>query len=43
MNAFLFTVPLPKVKSTRKYRVFKLVLTDNENGDKGEGLYYYIP
>lgn len=40
-NAYLLTVALPKhPKKGIPYRVFKVELTDLENGDRGEGLYY---
>lgn len=40
-NAYLLTVDMPKhQKSNLPYRIFKVELTDLENGDRGEGLYY---
>lgn len=40
-NAYLLTVDVPKqVKKALPYRIFKVELTDLENGDRGEGLYY---
>lgn len=40
-NAYLLTVDLPKhPKEGLPYRIFKVELTDLENGDRGEGLYY---
>lgn len=40
-NAYLLTVDIPKhKKSILPYRIFKVELTDLENGDRGEGLYY---
>ena len=40
-NAYLLTVDTPKnPKKGLPYRVFKVELTDLENGDRGEGLYY---
>lgn len=40
-NAYLLTVDRPeKATSNLPYRVFKVELTDLENGDRGEGLYY---
>lgn len=40
-NAYLLTVDAPKhPKKDMPYRVFKVELTDLENGDRGEGLYY---
>ena len=40
-SAYLLTVDLPKhLQNDLPYRVFKLELTDLENGDRGEGLYY---
>ncbi|MCD8182967.1 MAG: carboxypeptidase-like regulatory domain-containing protein [Bacteroides sp.] len=40
-NAYLLTVDLPKhPKKGLPYLVFKVELTDLENGDRGEGLYY---
>ena len=40
-NAYLLTVDFPKKKTKNSYSVFKVVLKDLENGDKGEGLYYW--
>lgn len=40
-NAYLLTVDMPKhPKKDLPYRVFKVELTDLENGERGEGLYY---
>lgn len=40
-NAYLLTVAMPKKpKKGLPYRIFKVELTDLENGDRGEGLYY---
>lgn len=39
-NAYLLTVNLPKQKTANPYRIFKVMLTDLENGDCGEGLYF---
>ena len=39
-NAYLLTVDLPKNKHGRPYKVVKVKLTDGENGDMGEALYY---
>lgn len=40
-NAYLLTVDMPKhPKKGLPYRVFRVELTDLENGDRGEGLYY---
>lgn len=40
-NAYLLTVNMPKhPKKDLPYCVFKVELTDLENGDRGEGLYY---
>lgn len=40
-NAYLLTVDMPKhSKKDLPYRIFKVELTDLENGDRGEGLYY---
>lgn len=40
-NAYPLTVDMPKhPKKGLPYRVFKVELTDLENGDRGEGLYY---
>lgn len=40
-NAYLLTVDMPKQrKSNLPYRIFQVELTDLENGDRGEGLYY---
>lgn len=40
MDAYLLTVAMPKKVSSRPYSVFRVVLEDMENGDKGEALYY---
>nr|WP_257233443.1 carboxypeptidase-like regulatory domain-containing protein [Phocaeicola vulgatus] len=43
-NAYLLTVDMPKhQKNILPYRIFKVELTDLENGDRGEGLYYGSP
>lgn len=40
-DAYLLTVDAPKKKATnKKYRIFKLELTDLETGDSGEGYYF---
>ena len=39
-NAYLLTVEIPQKKSTNPYDLFKIELTDLENGDRGEGVYY---
>ncbi|WP_373827235.1 carboxypeptidase-like regulatory domain-containing protein [Bacteroides heparinolyticus] len=40
-NTYLLTVALPKhPKTNLPYRIFRIELTDLENGDQGEGLYY---
>ncbi len=39
-NSYLLTVPFPKTETNNSYRIFKVELTDLENGDQGEGLYY---
>lgn len=40
-NAYLLTVDMPKHwKRNLPYHIFKVELTDLENGDRGEGLYY---
>lgn len=40
-NAYLLTVDMSKhQKNILPYRIFKVELTDLENGDRGEGLYY---
>ena len=40
-NAYLLTVDFPKRSNkSLPYRIFKVELTDLENGDRGEGLYY---
>lgn len=40
-NAYLLTVDMSKkTKKGLPYRIFKVELTDLENGDRGEGLYY---
>lgn len=40
-NAYLLTVGMPKHSRTdMPYHTFKLELTDLENGDRGEGVYY---
>lgn len=41
VNAYLLTVDAPKhLKKGLPYLTFKVELTDLENGDRGEGLYY---
>ena len=43
-NAYLLTVDMPRhQKNILPYRIFKVELTDLENGDRGEGLYYGSP
>lgn len=39
-NAYLLTVEKPKNLTNRPYWVIKVELSDLENGDRGEGLYY---
>ena len=39
-NAYLFTVNMPQATTDRPYCIFKMELTDLDNGDRGEGLYY---
>lgn len=39
-NAYLLTVDFPKKATANPYHIFKVELTDLENGDRGEGLYY---
>lgn len=40
-NAYLLTVDMPKnSNNTLPYNVFKVELTDLENGDRGEAIYY---
>lgn len=40
-NAYLLTVDVPKhSKKNIPYRIFKVELTDLENGDRGEAIYY---
>lgn len=40
-NAYLLTVDRPRnAKQVLPYHIFKVELTDMENGDRGEGLYY---
>lgn len=39
-NAYLLTVDRPKKVTSRPYRVIKIELTDLENGDRGEAIYY---
>ena len=39
-NAYLLTVNMPRKETKNTYRIFKVELTDLENGDRGEGLYY---
>jgi len=31
---------MPRKETKNTYRIFKVELTDLENGDRGEGLYY---
>lgn len=38
--AYYLTVDRPKRKTSLPYRVFKVELTDLENGDRGEAVYY---
>lgn len=38
--AYYITVNRPKKSTTLPYKVFKIELTDLENGDKGEAIYY---
>lgn len=40
MDACLITVAEPKNKPRGMYRVFRVVMEDLDNGDKGEALYY---
>ena len=40
LNAYLLTVDIPQNQTNRPYWVIKVELTDLENGDRGEGLYY---
>lgn len=40
LDAYLLTVAMPTKKASKPYRVFRIVLEDMENGDKGEALYY---
>ena len=40
MDAYLLTVAMPKKVTSRPYSVFRVVLEDMDNGDKGEALYY---
>lgn len=37
---YYLTVNEPQRSTSRPYRVFKIELTDLENGDKGEAIYY---
>lgn len=39
-NAYLLTVEKPKNQTNRPYWIIKVELSDLENGDRGEGLYY---
>ena len=39
-NGYLLHVNLPKNKSSKPYDIFRVVMTDLENGDKGEAMYY---
>ncbi len=39
-NAYLLTVGMPKKETNNPYRIFKVELTDLENSDRGEGIYY---
>jgi hypothetical protein len=39
-NAYILTVDLPKAQHNRPYRVFKVQMTDLENGDRGEAVYF---
>lgn len=38
--AYYLTVDMPKRKTTLPYHVFRVELTDLENGDRGEAVYY---
>lgn len=40
LDAFLLTVKPASKMATRPYNVFRIVLEDLDNGDKGEALYY---
>lgn len=40
LNAYLLTIDKPQNQTNRPYWVIKVELTDLENGDRGEGLYY---
>lgn len=40
-NAYIFTVALPKNDPGKPYSIFRVRLTDLENGDKGEATYFY--
>jgi hypothetical protein len=39
-NAYILTVDLPKEQHNRPYRVFRVQMTDLENGDRGEAVYF---
>ena len=39
-NAYLLTVALPKIKSGLPYSIFRIQMTDLENGDRGEATYF---
>lgn len=39
-DAYLLWVELPKKKNAVPYDIFRVVLTDLDNGDKGEGVYF---
>lgn len=41
IEAYMLFVDLPKHKATLPYRVFRIQMTDLENGDKGEATYHY--
>lgn len=39
-DGYLLFVDLPKLKNDWEYYIFRIQMTDLENGDKGEGVYY---
>lgn len=39
-DAYLLFVDLPKIKNDWPYYIFRIQMTDLENGDKGEAVYY---
>lgn len=39
-NAYLLTVDLPKQKCNLPYSIFRIQMTDTENGDRGEAVYF---